>query len=317
MKVIDILTASKSTIFSFELLPPLRGGTIHSVFDAIDRLVDYSPAYINITYHRQEIVSRLNQLGETEQVRLRRRAGTVGMAAAIQNRYKIDVVPHLICGGSDATETEDELIDLDFLGFDNVFALRGDPAKNETQFTPKPGGYCHAEGLVKQIANLNRGIYISSVIDLPRATNFCIGVAGYPEKHAEAPNLLTDVLFLKQKVDAGADYVVTQLFFDNEKFFQFEKICRQAGIRVPIIPGIKPIATRKHIELLPKMFGASLPQNLLHEINRCTSDAQIYELGIEWAVAQCIELKNAGVPALHFYTMGRPDNIAKIARQIF
>lgn len=317
MKVIDILNSSNSTKFSFELLPPLKGGNIQAVFDSIDKLLPYNPAYINITYHREEMVYRRNEQGAVEQVRVRRRAGTVGLASAIKNRYKIDVVPHLICGGSDAAETEDELIDLDFLGFDNVFALRGDADKNEKHFVPKVGGYSNAVDLVRQIANLNRGIYLDSVIDTPTTTNFCIGVAGYPEKHIEASSLELDVLHLKQKVDAGASYVVTQLFFDNSKFFNFVKLCREVGIKVPIIPGIKPISIRKHVDLLPEVFGITLPDELVSEIDSCATNAQIYELGAEWAINQCRELKKAGVPAIHFYSMGRPDNVAKIAKQLF
>lgn len=317
MKVTEILSKSSGTQFSFELLPPLKGANIQTIFDTVDMLMPYNPAYINITYHREEVVARSNKDGQTELVRLRRRAGTVGLAAAIQNRYKIDVVPHIICGGTDATAAEDELIDLDFLGFDNVLALRGDADRVEGKFIPKQGGHANAIGLVRQIANLNRGVYLTNVIDAPKSTNFCIGVAGYPEKHQEAPNLDADIQRLKEKVEAGAEYIVTQLFFDNAKFFNFEKLCRKAGIGVPIIPGIKPISVKDHLNLLPKTFGITIPAEFEKQVERCASNSEVYELGIEWAIAQCRELKNAGVPAIHFYTMGRPNNIARIAKAVF
>lgn len=317
MKVIDILNRSNSTQFSFELLPPLKGGNIQTVFDTVDKLLEYNPAYINITYHREEVVAKPNEQGIVELVRIKRRAGTVGLASAIQNRYKIDVVPHLICGGADAAETEDELIDLDFLGFDNILALRGDPDSNEGVFVAKPNGHGNAVGLVKQISNLNHGIYLYNVIDSPKPTNFCIGVAGYPEKHREAQSIDDDIIKLKQKVDAGADYIVTQLFFDNQKYFSFLQRCRQAGIMVPIIPGIKPISVKEHLSLLPKTFSINIPSELAKQVNACRTNAEVYELGVEWATNQCKELKKAGVPAIHFYTMGRPNNIAKIAAQLF
>ncbi|HNS30822.1 MAG TPA: methylenetetrahydrofolate reductase [NAD(P)H] [Tenuifilaceae bacterium] len=317
MKVIDRLTQSQSTLFSFELLPPLKGHNIQTVFNTIDRLVEYNPAYINITYHREEVVYRPDSRGSVEPVKVRRRPGTVGLAAAIQQRYNIDVVPHLICGGFDMHETEDALIDLDFLGIHNILALRGDADKVAGKFEPKNDGHRYAVDLVKQINAMNWGEYLEQFIDKPNSTNFCIGVAGYPEKHPESPNFESDLRHLKEKVEAGATYIVTQMFFDNSKFFNFVERCRAIGIEVPIVPGIKPISIKEHLSLLPKIFGVQIPEKLAVAVEKCADNRQVYELGIEWAIAQTKELKNADVSAIHFYTMGKPDNIASIARAVF
>jgi methylenetetrahydrofolate reductase (NADPH) len=317
MKVIDIINKSQSTLFSFELLPPIKGHNLQTIFDSIDKLVEFNPAYINITYHREEVIYRPTPTGGLEPVKLRRRPGTVGLAAAIQFRYGIDVVPHIICGGLDAADIEDALVDLDFLGIQNILLLRGDSDKIIGKFEPKPGGHRYAVDLVRQVNNFNQGIYLENLIQQPKHTDFCIGVAGYPEKHPESPNVESDIKYLKAKVDAGASYIVTQLFFDNSKFFSFVDKCRSVGINVPIIPGIKPISVKEHINLLPKVFGVQIPQELVSAVEKCETNREVYEFGIEWAIQQARELKSANVPAIHFYTMGKSDNIARIASAVF
>lgn len=317
MKVIDIINKSQSTQFSFELLPPLKGHNIQTIFDTIDKLVEFKPAYINITYHREEVVYRADNDGGMIPVKVRRRPGTVGLAAAIQYRYGIDVVPHIICGGLDANDIEDALVDLDFLGIQNLLLLRGDADKIIGRFEPKRGGHAYAVDLVRQVKNFNQGIYLENLMEKPKQTDFCIGVAGYPEKHPESPNVESDIQHLKAKVDAGASYVVTQLFFDNSKFFSFVDRCRAAGINVPIIPGVKPISIKDHLSILPKVFGVEIPQALVSAVGNCKSNAEVYEVGIEWAINQAKELKSANVPAIHFYTMGKSDNISRIASTVF
>ncbi|MDI3526009.1 MAG: methylenetetrahydrofolate reductase [Tenuifilum sp.] len=317
MKVIDILNNSKKTLFSFELLPPLKGHNIETIFSTIDKLKPYNPAYINITYHREEVVYTTNSNGVKIPVKLRRRPGTVGLSAAIQQKYAIDVVPHIICGGFDAHETEDALIDLDFLGINNILAVRGDADKITGRFEAKPGGHNYAIDLVKQVANLNKGIYLEKLMEEPKPTNFCIGVAGYPEKHPESPNCDSDIHYLKKKVEAGASYIVTQMFFDNRHYFRFVKRCREAGIKVPIIPGLKPISVKHHLNILPKVFDVHIPQELVLEVEKCKTNAEVTQLGVEWAIAQSKDLVKANVPALHFYTMGKADNIAQIAKNVF
>lgn len=317
MKVIDIINKSQSTQFSFELLPPIKGHNLQTIFDSIDKLVEFNPAYINITYHREEVIYRPTPTGGLEPVKLRRRPGTVGVAAAIQFRYGVDVVPHLICGGLDANDIEDALVDLDFLGIQNILLLRGDSDKIIGKFEPKLGGHRYAVDLVRQVSNFNQGIYLENLIDQPKHTDFCIGVAGYPEKHPESPNFESDIKYLKAKVDAGASYIVTQLFFDNSKFFSFVEKCRSVGITVPIIPGIKPISIKEHISILPKVFGVQIPQDLVSAVESCKTNRQVYELGVEWAINQAKELKSAKVPAIHFYTMGKSENIASIASAVF
>lgn len=316
MKITDKFTPGK-TCFAFELLPPLKGDNIDTIFDTIQRLVPYDPSYINVTYHREEVKLIERPDGLLERRVVRKRPGTVGIAAAIMARYGIEVVPHLICGGFSKYDVEDALIDLSFLGIDNVLALRGDNLRGERTFRPAPGGYLHAVELVQQIMNMNRGEYLDSELEHAKPTSFCVGVAGYPEKHAEAPNMVTDIAHLKAKIDAGASYVVTQMFFDNAKYFAYVEACRAAGIEVPIVAGLKPFTTKTQLSLLPQTFGVDLPDDLVRAVEQCKDNAAVREVGIAWAVQQGRELMAAGVPALHFYTMGKADNVERIAKTLF
>lgn len=317
MKVTEVLSCSKETRFSFELLPPLKGSSIQVIYDAIDPLMEFNPLNINITYHQSEVEYRRLPGGLLEKRIIRKRPGTIGIAAAIMNKYKVMVVPHLICGGFTREETEDALIDLHFLGIRNILALRGDPQKGEKYFIPEEGGHAHTVTLVEQIINMNRGIYLDENLKNAIPTDFCVGVAGYPEKHFEAPNMETDLRHLKAKIDAGAEYIVTQMFFDNRKYFDFVERCRKAGINVPIIPGIKPINTLRDIELLPRAFHIDLPEELVREVQKCKTNQEAKEVGIEFCIAQSKELVRAGVPAIHYYTIGISDNIRKIASAVF
>ncbi len=316
MKVTDKFRKGQ-TLFAFELLPPLKGETISSIYHTVDVLGAYQPAYINITYHREEVKFIEREGGLLERRVVRKRPGTVGISAAIAARYGIDVVPHLICGGFSADETEDALIEMNFLGIDNVLALRGDNVRGEHAFRPHPGGHLHASELVAQIAGMNRGEYLSGEVEHPAPTDFCIGVAGYPEKHAEAPNLQTDIEYLKQKVDAGAHYIVTQMFFDNAKYFDFVARCRREGIEVPIVAGIKPFSTKAQLSLLPQVFGVNIPEELSRAVASAADNTAVRRIGIEWAIGQCRELIRQGVPALHFYTMSRPDNVEAVVKAVF
>ena len=316
MKVTDKFRKGQ-TLFAFELLPPLKGETISSIYHTVDVLGAYQPAYINITYHREEVKFIEREGGLLERRVVRKRPGTVGISAAIAARYGIDVVPHLICGGFSADETEDALIEMNFLGIDNVLAQRGDNVRGEHTFRPHPGGHLHASELVAQIAGMNRGEYLSGEVEHPAPTDFCIGVAGYPEKHAEAPNLQTDIEYLKQKVDAGAHYIVTQMFFDNAKYFDFVARCRREGIEVPIVAGIKPFSTKAQLSLLPQVFGVNIPEELSRAVASAADNAAVRRIGIEWAIGQCRELIRQGVPALHFYTMSRPDNVEAVVKAVF
>ncbi|WP_047445291.1 methylenetetrahydrofolate reductase [NAD(P)H] [Alistipes sp. ZOR0009] len=317
MKVIDIINRAQSTLFTFELLPPLKGASFSEIEETIEPLVHYAPSYINVTYHRPEVVLKEQPSGLLERRIIKKRPGTVGVSAGIKYKYGIDVVPHLICGSFTREETEDALIDLNFLGIDNVLALRGDAEKGAKSFQSEPGGNKLAIDLVKQVNGLNHGKYVDPETPHIHQTDFCIGVAGYPEKHSEAPNLETDLLNLKAKVDAGAHYIVTQMFFDNQKFFQFVEQCRAIGINVPIIPGIKPISMKKHLTMLPQIFHIDLPQDLVEAVGRCKNNEEVRQVGVEWGIAQSKELKEAGVPVLHYYTMGKPDNIEKIVKEVF
>jgi len=317
MKVTEVLSRSKETRFSFELLPPLKGSSIQVIYDAIDPLMEFNPLNINITYHQSEVEYRRLPGGLLEKRIIRKRPGTIGIAAAIMNKYQVMVVPHLICGGFTREETEDALIDLHFLGIRNILALRGDPQKGEKYFIPEEGGHAHTVTLVEQIINMNRGIYLDENLKNAIPTDFCVGVAGYPEKHFEAPNMETDLRHLKAKIDAGAEYVVTQMFFDNRKYFDFVEQCRKAGIHVPIIPGIKPINTLRDIELLPRAFHIDLPEELVREVQKCKTNQEAKEVGIEFCIVQSKELVRAGVPAIHYYTIGISDNIRKIASAVF
>lgn len=316
MKVIDHINAAEDTLFSFEILPPLKGKSIQSIYDGIDPLMEFKPKFINVTYHREEYIYKERDKGLLEKVAIRKRPGTVGICAAIMNKYDVDAVPHLICGGFSKEETENALIDLQFLGIDNVLALRGDPIKTESTFTPHPKGHRYAVELIEQITALNEGKYSLDEIQLA-PTDFCIGTAGYPEKHFEAMNMDTDLHYLKKKVEAGAEYIVTQMFFDNQKFFDFVEQCRAAGITVPIIPGLKPIKTLRHINFLPKFFNIDLPKELSSELLKCKSNDDVRQLGIEWGTAQTKELKESGVPCIHYYTMSNSNEVREIASNVF
>ena len=316
MKVTDHIKEAKDTVVSFEILPPLKGKTIESIYNHLDPLMEFNPAFINVTYHRSEQVFKKKADGTFEKVEVRKRPGTVGICAAIMNHYKIDAVPHLICGGFNIQETENALIDLAFLGIDNVLLLRGDAAKNETLFEPEKNGHSYALDLLKQTVNLNHGIYLEEDIRDGYKTQFCIGVAGYPEKHFEAPNMESDIRYLKMKVDAGADYITTQMFFDNKKFFEFVKNCRDAGIEVPIIPGLKPVTSKKQLSVLPRTFYVDIPTGLSNEILKCKTDAEVEIVGTEWLLEQSRELKKSGVPVLHYYTLGKPHVIANVVKEL-
>jgi methylenetetrahydrofolate reductase (NADPH) len=279
--------------------------------------MEFNPPFINMTSHRDEIEYRRSPDGSFRQITVTKRPGTVAIAAAIMKKFDVEVVPHVICGGSTRNEVENLLLDLNFLGVQNVVALRGDAIPGEKYFTPTPGGHKHSNELVEQISRMNRGQYLDDTIVDVVPTDFCVGVAGYPEKHCEAPNMEIDIENLKRKVEAGADYIVTQMFFDNSKFFSFVEKCRAAGIDVPIIPGIKPISTMRHIELLPQAFSLDIPQELMRELVKCRNNEAIYKLGIEWATLQCKELLEWGARSVHFYTMGKADNIREIIKRAF
>lgn len=317
MKVTDHIKQAKDTLISFEILPPLKGRGIQSLYQHLDPLMEFKPSFINVTYHRSEHVFKKKADGTFEKVVVRKRPGTEAICAAIMNKYNVDTVPHLICGGFGINETEDALINLHYLGIDNVLVLRGDSAKNESSFEPEPGGHKYALDLLKQVCNLNSGIYIEQDLKNTSQTKFCIGVAGYPEKHFEAPNMDSDLQYLKHKVDAGADYIVTQMFFDNEKYFSFVKACRAIGITVPIIPGLKPVYTKKQLTVLPKTFHIDLPTALSSEMAKCQSDESVEQLGTEWLLQQSKELKASGVPVLHYYTLGKPHIVANVVKELF
>ena len=316
MKVTDHLLEAKETLFSFEILPPLKGKSIQSIFDGIDPLMEFKPKFVNVTYHREEYIYKERENGLLEKIAIRKRPGTVGICAAIMNKYELDAVPHLICGGFSREETENALIDLQFLGIDNVLALRGDSIKTEANFKPDKNGHTFAQELIEQIDEMNSGNYLMDDIQL-EPTKFCIGAAGYPEKHFEAMNLSTDLLNLKKKVDAGAEYIVTQMFFDNKKYFEFVETCRAIGINVPIIPGLKPIKSMNHISFLPKFFHIDYPEALSKELLKCKSNSDVVQVGIEWGIQQSKELKAARVPCIHYYTMSNSESVKAIANQIF
>jgi len=318
MKVVDhISKANGKTLFSIEILPPLKGENIRTLFDNLDPLMEFKPPFIDVTYHREEYVYKKKENGLLEKRSTRKRPGTVGICAAIQNHYKIDTVPHIICGGFSKEETENALIDLQFLGIDNVLALQGDAIKSEARFVPEPDGHRYASELLEQIVSMNNGKFIDEELQHPNPTNFCVGVAAYPEKHFSSPNLKTDIKYLKHKVDLGAEYIVTQMFFDNEKYFEFVKLCRESGITVPIIPGIKPITAKVQTTVLPTIFHIDLPEELADEIEKCKDNAAVRQVGIEWTVNQSKELMKFGVPTLHFYSMGKSDPIYRIAKALF
>lgn len=317
MKVADKLRNTKETLFSFELLPPLKGRRLDDIYHTIDPLIEFNPLNINITYHQQESIYKQNPHGQIERKIIRKRPGTVAIAAAIQYKYNLTVVPHVICGGFSKEETEDLLIDLHFLNMENILVLRGDPQPGNRFFIPEGNGHEHALGLIEQIMQLNNGIYLDPDIQNPTSTSFSIGVAGYPEKHFESPNIESDLYYLKAKIDAGAEYIVTQMFFDNSRYFEFVDLCRKNDIKVPIVPGIKPITSIKDIEMLPRVFHISIPNDLVKEVKKCKDNHEAKEVGVEWTTAQSLELKKYGVPAIHYYTIGISDNIRKIAHKVF
>jgi len=318
MKVTEhIQNADGKPLFSFEILPPLKGQNIQSIFDSIDPLMEFNPPFIDVTYHREEYEFKELENGLLQKKIVKKRPGTVGICAGIQNKYNVDAIPHILCGGFTKEDTENLLIDLDFLGIDNVVALRGDAVKSEIYFKPEKEGHAFASELVSQIHNLNNGIYLDADLQNSSSTDFCIGVAGYPEKHMEAPSLDSDIHFLKQKIKNGADYIITQMFFDNQKFFEFVTKCRAAGITVPIIPGLKPIATKKQLNLIPHRFSIELPDALIMEVVKAKDNDAVRQIGIEWCIQQSKELVAAGIPVLHYYSMGKAANVKAIAATIF
>lgn len=318
MKVIDILNSKRRPFASFELVPPLKGSDASRLYQSLDPLMEFQPPFINITCHRDEIEYVPNADGTYTRMTLAKRPGTVAIVAAIMRRYpELEIVPHVICGGSSCSRVESELLDLHFLGINNIMALRGDALPGQKVFIPEPDGFSHSSELIGMISNLNRGQYLDPTVKQGLSTDFCIGVAAYPEKHFEAANLETDIQHLKQKVEAGADYIVTQMFFDNKKFFQFVELCRKAGITVPIIPGLKPISSKKQIDLLPRAFHIDIPQELVSLMSKTKTAEEAYQAGIDWAVKQSRELLEHDVPAIHYYTMAKPDNVCQIVRAVF
>lgn len=317
-KITDyILQANGKTLFSIEVIPPLKGNNIKELLNNIEPLMDFKPPFIDVTYHREEYIERLQSDGSMKQIVTRKRPGTIGICSSIMHRFGVDAVPHVLCGGFTREETEDFLMDLHYLGIDNVLALRGDPAKPYKTFKPRTNGHSYACQLVEQVANMNKGQYLHEEAEPLSPTDFCIGVAAYPEKHFEAVDFDTDFDYLKKKIENGADYIVTQMFFDNRKYFEFVNRCRAAGITVPIIPGLKPLSTKKQLDILPRIFYLHMPEDFVKAVENCENDAQAKQAGIEWCVQQCRELIEFGVPVLHFYTMGKSDNIYKIASQLF
>lgn len=317
MKVSEHIKSAEKPFASFEILPPVKGKGINKLFDILDPLMEFQPPFINVTYHRAEYKYKKRPDGLLEKVEVRKRPGTVGICSAIMNRYHVDAVPHLTCGGFTKQETEDALIDLNYLGIDNVLVLRGDPAKNEAAFTPEEKGHHYAIDFVKQVKDLNAGKFLEEENESGFQTDFNIGVAGYPEKHYEAPNFENDIQHLKAKVQAGADYIVTQLFYDNEHYFRFVKSCRDVGINVPIIPGIKPLTTKGQINMIPRVFSVEIPADLAKAVEAAPDNKAVKQIGIEWAVQQSKELIKYGVPCVHYYTMSRPQTSIDIVKQVF
>ncbi len=318
MKVTAYFEQAKGeTLISFEVLPPLKGGSMKAIFEVLDPLMEFKPPFIDVTYHREEYVYNQNADGYYEKTSIRKRPGTVGICAAIMHHYGIDAVPHLICGGFTKEDTENALIDLNFLNINNVLAIRGDARQFDNRFIPEPGGHSYAVDLVKQIQAMNEGQYLDANIDNGAQTNFCIGVAGYPEKHFEAPNFQTDLNYTKDKIKAGADYIVTQMFFDNKNYFDYVEACRALDINVPIVPGLKPLTKLYQLKSLPRMFYINMPEELVKEVQKVKTSSSAKELGIEWCITQSKALKAAGAPCLHYYTMGDQDTISRIAKAVF
>ena len=317
MKVPEHIERAKgSTLISFEVIPPLKGKSIDSIFGVLDPLMEFKPPFINVTYHRSEYMYKMQQDGSFRKVVVRKRPGTVGICAAIMNKYGVDAVPHIICGGFTKDDTEDALIDLHFLGVNNVLVLRGDAMKSEATFMPEVGGNEFATDLVEQIVDMNKGRYLAEELKNALPTDFSIGVAGYPEKHYEAPNMKSDLKYLKKKIELGADYIVTQMFYDNQKFFDFVELCRSEGITVPIIPGLKPIASKKHLSFIPRIFKVDLPEDLAEAVENAKDNEAVRQIGKEWCIQQSKELIEFGVPVVHFYTMGRVSTFIDIAKAI-
>lgn len=316
MKIIEHIAQAKSTLISLEVLPPVRGTNIEQIFKHIDPLMEFNPSFINVTYHRSEQTFKKQQDGTFKRIEVRKRPGTVGICAAIMNRYNIDAVPHLICGGFTKEETENALIDLHYLGINNVLALRGDAPSNERFFSPIEGGHSYACDLVNQIQALNNGQYLEEDTVNGGNTDFCIGVAGYPEKHAEAANMEMDLYYLSKKIEAGAQYITTQMFFENKKYHEYILKCNNAGIQVPIIPGIKPITNLAQLSKLPSIFNIDIPQDLAKAMLACKTSADVEKIGTEWLIAQCKDLIAHNVPVLHFYTLGKPTVIYNVLKAI-
>ncbi len=317
MKVTEhIQKANGKTLFSFEILPPIKGKSIDSIFKMLDPLMEFKPSFINVTYHRSEQIYRKKADGSFDRIEIRKRPGTVGICAALMNHYKVDAVPHLICGGFSNDETENALIDLNFLGIDNVLALRGDPPKNEKFYTPHHAGHHYAIDLVRQIKNLNKGIYLESEINEGVKTDFCIGVAGYPEKHYESPNPDMDIMYLKNKIDAGASYITTQMFFDNSKYHQYVNRCKEAQINVPIIPGLKPISSKSQLSTIPSIFHVDIPSELAKEMMKSKSEREAEQIGEEWLLMQVKDLIKNGAPVIHFYTLGKPNMVYNVMKKV-
>ena len=312
-----IQQANAKTLFSIEVIPPIKGNNINELLSNIEPLMDFKPPFIDVTYHREEYLEKPLPDGTTRQVVTRKRPGTLGICSSIMHRFKVDAVPHVLCGGFSREETEDFLMDLHYLGIDNVLALRGDPAKPFKTFKPKTNGHAYASELVEQVANMNKGMYLHEEAEPLSPTSFCIGVAAYPEKHFEASDPEIDFERLKQKIALGADYMVTQMFFDNQKYFDFVNRCRAEGITIPIIPGLKPLSTKKQLSVLPRIFYLDMPREFVAAVEACENDEQAREVGIEWCIQQCRELIDFGAPVLHFYTMGKSDNIYKVAKELF
>ncbi|NUQ26675.1 MAG: methylenetetrahydrofolate reductase [NAD(P)H] [Saprospiraceae bacterium] len=318
MKVTEYFEkANGQTLISFEVLPPMKGGSMQAIFDTLDPLMEFKPPFIDVTYHREEFVYKKRPSGYYEKTSIRKRPGTVGICAAIMHRYGVDAVPHLICGGFTTEDTENALIDLNFLNIKNVLAIRGDARKFEGQFVPEDGGHHYALDLIRQIADMNKGKYLDDNIENGEKTDFCIGIAGYPEKHYESPNLDLDLHYTKAKVDAGANYIVTQMFFDNKYYFDFVKRCREAGIEIPIVPGLKPLTKLHQITSIPRLFHVDLPTELVSELLKASSPEARTQVGIEWCIAQSRELKASGAPCMHYYTMGDTDTIRKIVKAVY
>lgn len=317
MKVTEHFKNADKTQFTFEILPPLKGENLQLLYEHIDPLMEFKPPFIDVTYHREEYIYKQRENGLLEKISTRKRPGTVGICAALQSHYKVDTVPHLICGGFNREETENALIDLHFLGIDNVLVLRGDCVKNEMRFVPELGGHHYATELIQQVVGMNNGCYLDDEQLNTNGTDFCIGVAGYPEKHSEAPNMKADLRWLKKKIDMGADYIVTQMFFDNQKYFDFVRLCREEGINVPIIPGLKPLTTKSQLTILPSIFHIDIPSDLADAIEDCPDNKAAAQVGVEWAIKQSKELMQFGVPCLHYYSMGKSGSVRKVAEALF